>query len=241
MQADWRWCKKCQGLAFSQSQPSVCPAGGSHDHSQSGNYALALDDPSAQGQQGWRWCKKCQGLAFSLSQPSVCPAGGSHDHSQSGNYTLAHNDPAAPGQSDWRWCKKCQGLAFSRNQPGVCPAGGSHDHSASGAYTLASAQQTPKPSTTKTTVPGTGTKKSGPPIPRLIELPSGASLYYLKGDWPMTTDFPAKDSTVRFYWDVSQVPNAQGAQWQVAQVPFGPFRLGEDPTALHIAVSGKGS
>jgi hypothetical protein len=89
MQSGWRWCKKCQGLAFSPNQPSVCPAGGGHDHNSSGNYALAVDDPSAQGQSGWRWCKKCQGLAFSLNQPSVCPAGGSHDHSSSGNYTLA--------------------------------------------------------------------------------------------------------------------------------------------------------
>jgi peptidoglycan hydrolase-like protein with peptidoglycan-binding domain len=135
-QAGWQWCNKCQGLAFSLNQPSVCPAGGSHDHIGSGNYTLAVEDPSAQGQPDWRWCNKCQGLAFSLSQPSVCPAGGSHDHSQSGNYTLSHNDPSAQGQSDWRWCSKCQGLAFSLNQPSVCPAGGSHDHSSSGNYTL---------------------------------------------------------------------------------------------------------
>ena len=137
MQSDWRWCSKCQGLAYSRLQPSVCPAGGSHDHSQSANYTLPIDDPSARGQPDWRWCRKCQGLAFSLMQPSVCPAGGSHDHSQSANYTLAIDDPSAPGQSDWRWCRKCQGLAFSLNQPSVCPAGRSHDHSGSGNYTLA--------------------------------------------------------------------------------------------------------
>jgi hypothetical protein len=117
----------------------VCPAGGGHDHSGSGNYALAVDDPTAKGQSGWRWCSKCQGLAFSedLVKPTVCPAGGSHDHSESGNYTLPHNDPSAPGQSDWRWCSKCYGLAFSLNQPSVCPAGGGHNHSASGNYTIA--------------------------------------------------------------------------------------------------------
>ena len=141
MQSDWRWCNKCQGLAFSLNQLSVCPAGGSHDHTGSGNYALVLDDPSAPGQSGWKWCMNCQGLAFAegLVSPSFCPTGGSHDHSASGNYTLAHNDPSAPGQSDWRWCQKCQGLAFSLNQPSVCPAGGSHDHSGSGNYTIASA------------------------------------------------------------------------------------------------------
>ena len=142
MQAEWRWCNKCQGLAFSLNQPSVCPAGGSHDHTGSGNYALAVDDSSAEGQSGWRWCMNCQGLAFAegLVSPSFCPAGGSHDHSASGNYSLVHNDPSAPGQSDWRWCRKCQGLAFSLNQPSVCPAGGSHDHSGSGNYTLRSSE-----------------------------------------------------------------------------------------------------
>jgi len=101
MQADWRWCKKCQGLAFSLNQPSVCPAGGSHDHSQSGNYTLPDNDPSAPGQSEWRWCRKCQGLAFSPNQPSVCPAGGSHDHSGSGNYTLASESEAnADGDFD---------------------------------------------------------------------------------------------------------------------------------------------
>jgi 3',5'-cyclic AMP phosphodiesterase CpdA len=83
-------------LAFSLAQQSVCPAGGKHDHSQSGNYTLAHNDPSAPGQSDWRWCKKCQGLAFSLNQPSVCPAGGSHDYSQSGNYTLASAEATEP-------------------------------------------------------------------------------------------------------------------------------------------------
>ena len=99
MQSDWRWCKKCQGLAFSLSHPSVCPAGGSHDYSQSGNYALAHNDPSAQGQSDWRWCRKCQGLAFSLNQPSICPAGGQHDHTGSWNYTLLLSTDLDIGES----------------------------------------------------------------------------------------------------------------------------------------------
>jgi hypothetical protein len=163
-QADWRWCNKCQGLTYSLGQPSVCPAGGSHDHRGSGNYALAVDDPSAQGQSDWRWCRKCQGLAFSLNQPSVCPAGGSHDHSGSGNYALAVDDPSAQGQSDWRWCRKCQGLAFSLNQPSVCPAGGSHDHSQSGNYTLGSVLDVPKVETVRCYPPEGETQGSFPVI-----------------------------------------------------------------------------
>lgn len=138
MQSDWRWCNKCQALAFSLNQPSNCPAGGSHDHTGSGNYTLALDDPSAKGQSGWKWCRNCQALAFAvgLTSPSRCPAGGGHDYSESGDYTLRHDDPNAPGQAGWKWCSKCQGLAFSLNQPSVCPAGGAHDHRRSGNYTL---------------------------------------------------------------------------------------------------------
>jgi hypothetical protein len=35
----WRWCQKCQGLFFS-AHPSVCPAGGAHDGSASGQYGV---------------------------------------------------------------------------------------------------------------------------------------------------------------------------------------------------------
>ena len=146
MQSEWRWCRKCQGLAFALNQPSVCPGGGTHDYRDSGNYSLVLDDPSASGQSGWRWCRKCQGLAFSLNQPGVCPAGGAHDHSQSGNYTLTIDDPSGQGQSDWRWCQKCQGLAFALHGAGVCSAGGVHEHGHSGVYTIQFASSPRAPS-----------------------------------------------------------------------------------------------
>jgi hypothetical protein len=42
-QDNWRWCRKCQGLAFGGAgAPGACPAGGSHDHTGSGNYSLRL-------------------------------------------------------------------------------------------------------------------------------------------------------------------------------------------------------
>jgi hypothetical protein len=142
LQEDWRWCHKCQGLFFSGGQElvGVCPTGGSHEKSVSGNYALIHNDPHAPGQQEWRWCHKCQGLFFSGGQELVgtCPAGGQHEKSISGNYTLAHNDMNAPGQQDWRWCHKCQGLFFSGGQElvGACPAGGHHEKGVSGMYKL---------------------------------------------------------------------------------------------------------
>jgi hypothetical protein len=39
-QEGWRWCKKCQVLAFGSNPPGACPAGDAHDHSSSGHYCL---------------------------------------------------------------------------------------------------------------------------------------------------------------------------------------------------------
>jgi hypothetical protein len=42
-QAGWRWCHKCQGLFFVPGMiASHCPAGGTHDASQSGNYIMTF-------------------------------------------------------------------------------------------------------------------------------------------------------------------------------------------------------
>jgi hypothetical protein len=42
-QDNWRWCNKCQGLAFAgNGAPRKCPQGGNHDHTGSGNYGLEL-------------------------------------------------------------------------------------------------------------------------------------------------------------------------------------------------------
>ena len=45
-QSNWRWCKKCQGLFFAGNNTSgVCPAGGTHDGSNSDDYVLAPPPP----------------------------------------------------------------------------------------------------------------------------------------------------------------------------------------------------
>jgi hypothetical protein len=41
IQHNWRFCSKCAGLFFNGGGATgVCPAGGEHDPSQSGDYAL---------------------------------------------------------------------------------------------------------------------------------------------------------------------------------------------------------
>jgi hypothetical protein len=137
----WRWCNKCQALAFAGgSSRGACPAGGVHDHQGSSNYVLTINAPNIQGQSNWRWCNKCQVLAFAgAGSLGRCAAGGEHNHRGSSDYILSANDPNYPGQSNWRWCNKCQTLAFAGgNSLGACPAGGVHNHEGSSNYTLQS-------------------------------------------------------------------------------------------------------
>jgi hypothetical protein len=140
-QDNWRWCNKCQVLAYAGSpSPGPCAAGGNHDHAGSGNYVLSegvLGGPNRQG--NWRWCNKCQVLAYAGSpSPGPCAAGGNHDHTGSGNYVLTSNVPVGPyQQGNWKWCNKCQVLAYAGSpSPGPCAAGGNHDHTGSGNYVL---------------------------------------------------------------------------------------------------------
>ncbi|HUF75111.1 MAG TPA: hypothetical protein VMM35_02485, partial [Longimicrobiales bacterium] len=66
----------------------ICPDGGIHNGSTSGNYFLALN--TGAGQQNWRWCQMCEGLFFAGNNSlGVCPANPhGHDGSRSGNYFL---------------------------------------------------------------------------------------------------------------------------------------------------------
>jgi hypothetical protein len=86
----WRWCHKCQSLYFAGNPTQgVCKAGGTHDHTGSGDYKLIFNAWGSPAQHNWRWCHKCQGLYFTGNPTQgVCPSGGSHDHTGSGDYSL---------------------------------------------------------------------------------------------------------------------------------------------------------
>ena len=102
-QNGWRWCHKCQGFFFSENpSQGVCPAGTSHDASQSGQYAALLGDEIPGAQSGWRWCKKCQGFFFSLNPAKgVCPADHTaHDDSASGHYFPSSLETPCPELKD---------------------------------------------------------------------------------------------------------------------------------------------
>jgi hypothetical protein len=40
-QANWRWCRFCQGLFYAGAGAGVCPFAGKHDGSGSGDYVLS--------------------------------------------------------------------------------------------------------------------------------------------------------------------------------------------------------
>lgn len=61
-QDQWRWCNKCNLLAFDGN--THCTAGGAHISVGSGLYTLWLNDTTSNGQDNWRWCNKCYGLAY---------------------------------------------------------------------------------------------------------------------------------------------------------------------------------
>lgn len=141
MQTNWRWCRNCQALVWGGNPtPGKCPAGGQHDRTGSGNYALQANAQAAPGwQDSWRWCNKCQSLCYAgSSNPGPCAAGTTHDYSGSGAYLLsidAKND-SGEVQPDWRWCSKCQQLIYGPVSASSCAGGGTHDTSGSGSYRL---------------------------------------------------------------------------------------------------------
>jgi CubicO group peptidase (beta-lactamase class C family) len=144
LQSNWQWCKKCQVLAFAGgANPGNCPAGGMHDHTDSGTYLVPTSASAVVGQHNWRLCNKCQALSFAgNASPGKCSGGGNHDHTGSGDYILAFRgagDLPLDSQENWRWCSKCQVLAIAGGANlGSCAAGGMHDHTGSGNYVLGS-------------------------------------------------------------------------------------------------------
>lgn len=100
MQKQWSWCRKCQGLFFlGHPSKGVCPHGGEHDSTGSGQYVVYDEgDGRRNAQSGWRWCHKCEGMVFSGRGAGRCPANDGHDTSRSGLVRRAlRAEPRADG------------------------------------------------------------------------------------------------------------------------------------------------
>jgi hypothetical protein len=69
----------------------VCPAGGVHEATGSGNYTLFIHQPGQDiGQHDWHDCVKCRGLYFAGNGSNgLCPAGRDHKTTGTGSYLLS--------------------------------------------------------------------------------------------------------------------------------------------------------
>ena len=117
-QPNWRYCYKCLGMFLGPGATGVCPAGGTHDPSQSPQYTLN-DRVGIPGflEDDWWQCNKCQGLFFGGDWGTGhCPAGGGHDGTGSDEISLdSGTDPSQHQQTGWARCSKCEGLFFYAN------------------------------------------------------------------------------------------------------------------------------
>jgi hypothetical protein len=90
MQDGWRWCNRCQGLAYAGFGTGVCWDGNGHDFGGSGAYAVDMAANPAGTQDGWHWCNRCQGMIYSGFGTGVCWDGQGHDFGGSGGYSIRY-------------------------------------------------------------------------------------------------------------------------------------------------------
>lgn len=110
-QSNWRFCRKCAGIFYAGNVTSEgrlflghCPAGGSHDPSASGDYAIGSRlGPTTAGtpQDNWRYCRNCALMFYAGNSNGRCSAPGRpvHDPSASGDYKLAWGPTSNAGSA----------------------------------------------------------------------------------------------------------------------------------------------
>lgn len=135
-QWDWRYCGKCQVLAFDGfMQKGLCAGGGVHkaigyNFGIWGGEVEPVESPVFQ--ISWRHCGKCRALFFNgYPDKGRCPGGGGHQAVgwKFGVYHGPATSPPSPReQGDWRYCGKCHALFFNGfPSKGRCAAGGGHE------------------------------------------------------------------------------------------------------------------
>lgn len=127
----WRWCSKCQCLNDADNPSHRCYAGGDHDFSASGDYAVPIVPFGLQG--WWGWCTKCQGMGQGQNY-GVCHDGDLHRFG-SETYELTFGTTPPGAQFGWRQCIKCALVTFA-DAAGPCYAGGTHDYLGSLVFSL---------------------------------------------------------------------------------------------------------
>jgi LGFP repeat len=90
MQDGWRWCNRCQGLAYAGFGTGICWDGQPHDFAGSGSYAVNIDSVPAGTQDGWRWCNRCQGMVYAGFGTGISWDGQPHDFAGSEGYSVRY-------------------------------------------------------------------------------------------------------------------------------------------------------
>ena len=125
-QPNWRYCCKCYGLFLGPSAAGVCPAGGEHDPSKSGNYTLN-DALGTSVWENWYWCDRCGVLFLAFWGTGTCPASGGGGHDYATNkaeymmYALTNSAGVPHQQPGWHACNKCHGLFFGQGTTSGMP------------------------------------------------------------------------------------------------------------------------
>lgn len=135
LQEDWRWCNRCQGLAFKGFGDGICFDEGPHYLAGSATYAVGFDEAPNDAQEGWIWCSRCQGLVFG-ENGGTCFNGEPHVLSDSRPYWVNVDVPPPGAQDGWRWCNRCGRLIYSGFGSGICWDGAAHDFAGSGNYSV---------------------------------------------------------------------------------------------------------
>jgi hypothetical protein len=137
--SNWRNCKKCQVLFYSNAEPGSCAAGGVHAAA-GPNFVLPFGGPEKPNDQAkWHECKSCKTMFYNgYKGKGHCPGSsytrdgkklfGEHVPDNSTAYVLPHDIPPKPTtQPSWRFCNKCFAMFYDGFPvKGVCPQGGGH-------------------------------------------------------------------------------------------------------------------
>ncbi len=125
-QTGWRWCNRCQALAYSGFGNGICFDDEAHYFGYSGSYVLTYGATPEGSQDGWRWCNRCQVLLYAGFGNGICHDRNPHDFTGSSGYSVLFGAARDGAQEGWRWCSTCQVLMFAGSGDGLCWDGQPH-------------------------------------------------------------------------------------------------------------------
>ena len=138
-QTGWRWCGRCNNLAYGGFGDGVCFDGAPHNFA--GSFAYVVPVNGVPGEAAvdwvWKWCNRCQVLFNVEFGAGLCFDGAQHSHAGSSDYGVRIGAAPEGSQDGWRRCIRCYALTYMGFGPGACWDGERHDGTDSLEYSLA--------------------------------------------------------------------------------------------------------